>query len=72
MAPKRRAEGAGCVFLGKTRKEWKRGKERQMRETMKETWKRYCREEEKNERNGKKIEKGERNADAEGKTCRRR
>ena len=39
---------------------------------MKETWKRYCREEEKNERNGKKIEKGERNADAEGKTCRRR
>lgn len=62
MAPKGRAEGAGCVFLGKTRKEWKRGKERQMRETMKETWKRYCREEEKSKRNGKEAEKDKRDS----------
>ena len=62
MAPKRRAEGAWCVFLRKTRKEWKK-------------WKRHGRdivEKSKSEKNGKKIEKGERNADAEGKTCRRR
>lgn len=36
MAPKRRAEGAWCVFLGKTRREWKIGEERQMRETRHE------------------------------------